>query len=210
MSTLLRLVCALALAAMTTLSLTGAADASGSLCSTKGGVDVVVDYGTLGGGVAEGCAVHGAATGDKVFADAGYPLQYVPDQPGFVCAVAHRPAQCTMPGSGDPWWGLFTSDGRSGKWKMAPVAVTKVQVPANGAVAMVWESGTKVAAPAVAAPKVSDRQAAQSSAKQQPARTAQDSTPTGGGVPAWVPVVVVVVLVGAGGAVALRRRGATS
>ncbi|HET8602632.1 MAG TPA: hypothetical protein VFM09_01785 [Marmoricola sp.] len=211
MSAFIRLVCALALAAAATLSLTGAADASGSLCSAKGGVDVVVDYGSLGGGVAEGCAVHGAPTGDKAFAAAGYPLQYVPDQPGFVCAVAGKPARCTMPGSGDPWWGLFSSDGKSGKWTMAPVAVTKLKVPTNGAVAMVWESGKKVAKPSVAAPLVSDRSATTTSAKPGAATAAQDSTPAGGGgVPVWVPIVVVVVLVGAGGAVALRRRGAST
>lgn len=208
MSALIRMVCALALAAAATLTLTGAADASGSLCSTKG-VDVVVDYGSLGGGVAEGCATHSASTADKAFDVAGYQLQYVPDQPGFVCAVAGKPAQCKMPGSGDPWWGLFYSNGKTGTWKMAPVAVTKLKVPANGAVAMVWESGKKVAKPSVPAPKASERHASQASAKPVAAKDSS-STSGGGGLPVWVPVVVVLVLLAGGGAVALRRRGAAS
>jgi hypothetical protein len=208
MSALIRMVCALALAAAATLTLTGAADASGSLCATKG-VDVVVDYGSLGGGAAEGCATQAASTADKAFDAAGYQLQYVPDQPGFVCAVAGKPAQCKMPGSGDPWWGLFYSNGKTGTWKMAPVAVTKLKVPANGAVAMVWESGKKVAKPSVAAPTASDRQTARASAKPVAAKSSTAAS-TSSGVPVWVPIVVVLVLLAGGGAVALRRRGTAS
>ncbi|HEY6932057.1 MAG TPA: hypothetical protein VI452_01560 [Marmoricola sp.] len=216
MATLVRLAVALALTATTCLGLalgtTGPALAAGSGCTGQG-VDVVVDYGDLGGGVARGCAPHAAGqSGDKAFDAAGYPLQYVPDQPGFVCAVGHKPAQCKMPGSGDPWWGLFFSNGRSGSWKMAPVAVTKLKVPEGGAVAMVWESGKKVAKPAVTAPTVADRTGA--STKQTAARPAasdrQQSGDGGSGVPVWVPIVVVVLLLAGGGAVAMRRRGTAS
>jgi hypothetical protein len=48
-------------------------------------------------------------------------------------------------------------------------------------------------------------------ASATPVAAAADHTPAptnGGGMPAWVPVVVIVALLGAGGAVAVRRRGA--
>jgi hypothetical protein len=219
MSATLRLLVALllsaALGAFGALTFSGPALAAGSPCSGNG-VDVVVDYGTLGGGVAQGCAPNaGGKTGDKAFDAAGYPLQYVPSQPGFVCTVAGKPAACKMPGSGDPWWGLFVSNGKSGAWKMAPVAVTKLEVPQGGSVAMVWESGKKVQKPSIAAPKAGDQPSAGASASATPLATAAGRTNGssgggGGGFPAWAVVVIVVVLLAGGTAVALRRRASAS
>lgn len=215
MSAPLRLLVALllsaALGAFGALTLSGPAQAAGSPCSGNG-VDVVVDYGTLGGGVAQGCAPGaGGQTADKAFDAAGYPLKYVPSQPGFVCAVDGKPAQCKMPGSGDPWWGVFWSDGTSGKWKTAMVGVNKLKVPADGSVAMVWESGKKVQKPSIAAPKAGDQPTANASASATPQATAAgrsngSSGSGGGGFPAWAVVVIVVVLLAGGTAVALRRR----
>lgn len=220
MSALIRLAGALVLvlASLSFTGLTGAANAAGGFCSGSG-VDVVVDYGALGGGAAEGCAPDaGGKTGDQAFDAAGYPLQYVPDQPGFVCAVAGKPAECKMPGSGDPWWGVFWSDGTSGKWKTAMVGVDKLKVPDNGSVAIVWESGKKVQQPSVAAPKAGDRPTAQASASATPLVTASGRTGgtaagddgDGGGFPAWGIVVIVVVLLGGGTAVAMRRHNAAA
>jgi hypothetical protein len=221
MSATLRLLVALllsaALGAFGALALSAPAQAAGSSCSGSG-IDVVVDYGSLGGGVAQGCAPGaGSQTGDKAFDAAGYPLQYVPSQPGFVCAVAGKPAQCKMPGAGDPWWGVFWSDGTSGKWKTAMVGVNKLKVPADGSVAMVWESGKKVQKPSVPAPKAGDRPSASATASATPLATAGGRTNgtsgdagDGGGFPAWAVVVIVVVLLGAGTAVALRRRASAA
>ncbi|HEU4567834.1 MAG TPA: hypothetical protein VFR99_07335 [Marmoricola sp.] len=222
MSTSLRVAVALLLGALfgTSGLLAGAAQAAGSSC-TSTGVDVVVDYGALGGGVARGCAPDaGGKTGDRAFQQAGYPLQYVPDQPGFVCAVAGKPAQCKMPGSGDPWWGVFWSDGTSGKWKTAMVGVDKLEVPKDGAVAIVWESGKKVAKPSVPAPRAADRAGDQPSATASatPLATAAKGTGgasgggtgDGGGFPAWAVVLILVVVLGGGAALAVRRRGASA
>ena len=208
---LVALVLSAALGAFGALALSGTAEAAGSPCSGSG-VDVVVDYGALGGGVAQGCAPDaGGQTGDKVFDAAGYPLQYVPDQPGFVCAVSGKPAACKMPGAGDPWWGLFFSNGKTGTWKSAPVAVTKLKVPQGGSMAMVYETGKKMKDPSVAAPKAGDQPSAEASASATPLATAAGRTGgtsggDDGGFPAWAVVVIVVVLLGAGTAVALRRR----
>jgi hypothetical protein len=221
MSATLRLRVALllsaALGAFGVLALTGPAQAAGSFCSGNG-VDVVVDYGALGGGVGQGCSPGaGGQTGDKAFDAAGYPLKYVPSQPGFVCAVAGKPAQCKMPGSGDPWWGVFWSDGTSGTWKMAMVGVNKLKVPDNGSVAMVWESSKKVQKPSIAAPKAGDRTSASASATASatPLATAGGrsngtSRNGGGGFPAWAVVLIVVVLLAGGTAVALRRRASAA
>lgn len=212
---LLALLVSAVLGAFGSLALFGTAEAAGSPCS-GGGVDVVVDYGTLGGGVAQGCAPDaGGKTGDKAFDAAGYPLQYVPSQPGFVCTVGGKPAACKMPGAGDPWWGLFFSNGKSGAWKMAPVAVTKLKVPEGGSVAMVYESGKKVQKPSIAAPRAGDQPSASATASATPLATASGrtggaSSNDGGGFPAWAVVVIVVVLLAGGAAVAMRRRASAS
>jgi hypothetical protein len=224
MSTLLRRVglCAGALVlAFLGLGLTGAAQAAGGFCSGNG-VDVAVDYGSLGGGVARGCAPDaGGKPGDQAFDAAGYPLQYVPNSPGFVCAVAGKPAECKMPGAGDPWWGVFWSDGTSGKWKTAMVGVNKLKVPDDGSVAIVWETGKKVQQPSIAAPKAADRPTATATPLATPlaaagkhgngsAGGADNGADNGGGFPAWGIAVIVVVLLGGGAAAVRSRRGSAA
>lgn len=57
----------------------------------------------------------------------------------------------------------------------------------------------------------SDSASPTATASATPIAAAADHTPAptnGGGMPVWVPVVVIVALLGAGGAVAVRRRGA--
>ena len=64
--------------------------AAAALCSGSG-VNVVVDFNGLGGGVQKGCDPGGAGrSGDKVFPAAGFGLTYAQREPGFVCRVQER------------------------------------------------------------------------------------------------------------------------
>lgn len=187
----------------------------GALCSDGSGIGVVVDHRSLGGGIAEGCAVRGAGRpGNKVFPAAGFPLRYVPNQPGFVCAVARVPRTCVMPGAGDPYWGLFWTDGKSGRWRTSSVAITQLKVSAGGAMALVWEDGPKTVRPAVAAPVAGSTTSPTGTPSATPLTTATQMTSApardGGGVPTWVPIVVVLVLLLAGGGLAVVRRRGTA
>ena len=89
------LVTAAVLAAVTGLTVVGpgTAPAAAAVCADAGGVSVVVDFRELGGGLATGCdADGGGKSAATLFADAGFALEYVQRQPGFVCRVNGAPA----------------------------------------------------------------------------------------------------------------------
>ena len=116
--------------------------ASAALCSGHG-VNVVVDYHGLGGGVLKGCDTSGAGkTANKVFPAAGYPLTYVRGS-GFVCRVNGKPASdpCQTTSPANAYWGLYWSDGKSGTWTYATSGVGGVSVPDGGFVAFSWQNG---------------------------------------------------------------------
>ena len=82
-----------AFAAATTSALLPATPAAAAGCATADGVTVVVDFHELGGGVQTACVTDGG--GDRasdLFPAAGFALDYVQRQPGFVCRVAGKPA----------------------------------------------------------------------------------------------------------------------
>jgi len=69
-----------------------AADASG--CANANGVTVVVDFGSLGGGIRVGCAAGQQSSGLGALAAAGFSYSFVPRQPGFVCQINGLPNPC--------------------------------------------------------------------------------------------------------------------
>ena len=84
---------AAALAAAAGLVGVSAGPAAAALCSGSG-VNVVVDFGSLGAGVQKGCDTRGAnRSADKVFPAAGFPLTYAQREPGFVCRVKNTPTE---------------------------------------------------------------------------------------------------------------------
>ncbi|MCW2807211.1 MAG: hypothetical protein JWQ93_1166 [Marmoricola sp.] len=124
--------------------------AGAAYCSTSG-VNVVVDFGALGGGVQKACDPSGAGqSGDKVFPAAGFPLEYAQRQPGFVCRIMGSPSDdpCVNTPPPDAYWGLFWSDGRSGKWNYATAGVAGTSVPSGGFLGFAWQSSTKRRLPA--------------------------------------------------------------
>lgn len=119
----------------------GQGPASAAWCS-DGGVNVVVDYNSLGGGVAKGCAPSGGGkSASAIFVEAGFPLSYAQRQPGFVCRVSGKPASdpCVNASPANAYWGLFHSDGKSGKWTYANLGVGGLKVPEGGFVAFAFQ-----------------------------------------------------------------------
>ncbi|MBV9831785.1 MAG: hypothetical protein JOZ82_09310, partial [Marmoricola sp.] len=117
--------------------------ASAATCSGHG-VNVVVDYHGLGGGVQKACDPSGAGkTANKVFPAAGFSLTYAQRQPGFVCRVNGRPSNdpCVNTSPSNAYWGLYWSDGKSGTWHYASQGVGGVSVPDGGFVAFSWQNG---------------------------------------------------------------------
>ena len=140
-SRLAGLVAATLVAAAGLVGLTSA-PAAAALCS-GGGVNVVVDFGALGGGVQKACDPKGAGrSGQQVFPAAGFNLDYL--QPGYVCQVSNKPASGKPCQATDAYWGLFWSDGKSGTWSYATRGVGGQSVPEGGFLAFAWQgSATK-------------------------------------------------------------------
>ncbi|GAB3070417.1 hypothetical protein [Nocardioides zeae] len=140
---------ALAVAATPVLGGVTAAPAAAAGCTGAGGVTVVVDRGSLGGGVTESCVSSGGKA-RTLFNSAGYSQRDDPRQPGFVCYVDELPGKdCGKNTSEGRYWGLWWSDGTSSGWKYATLGVDSLQVPDGGYVAWAWQDGSTSARDAV-------------------------------------------------------------
>ncbi len=143
------------------------APAAAALCS-GGGVNVVVDFNQLGGGVQKGCDPRGAnRKASDVFPAAGFGLTYASRQPGFVCRVKGTPKSdpCANAAPADAYWALYWSDGKSGSWSYSSTGVSGLKVPSGGFVAFSWQN-SKAKSPPSASPRNS-----QAAAEPKPAPT---------------------------------------
>ena len=114
-------------------------------CPGASGVTVVVEFNGLGAGSAQACVSDGAGhTADRLLKEAGYGLDYVQRFPAFVCRIDGLPADdpCVNTPPADAYWGLWWSDGTTGKWVYSSLAAGSLSIPAGGYVAMVWDGST--------------------------------------------------------------------
>ncbi len=186
----------LVLAAVVALSTAPPAQAAPGRCTPGTGVTVVVDFGSLGGGVKLGCDRSGAgAQASRVVPRAGFPLSYVAGQP-FVCRINGLPSAsdeaCRTTPPEDAYWALYWSDGRNGRWVYSSSGVASLDVPAGGSIGFRWQNSdarvTPGAAPTAGAPpepeptkgpKPTPRPTPAPVTPTQPAGSAQPSSPDG-------------------------------
>ncbi|SDC70872.1 hypothetical protein [Nocardioides lianchengensis] len=145
-----RLVVAALVVAATSLGVVATApQASASTCSDADGVSVIVDFKQLGGGVQGTCVDGAGQKASALFPAAGFGLEYVQSEPGFVCRVALKPDNqaCADTPPNDAFWGLWWTDGRSGTWSFSNYGVGSLKVPAGGSVAFAWKQGSASATP---------------------------------------------------------------
>ncbi|GIG58552.1 hypothetical protein Lfu02_29240 [Longispora fulva] len=95
------------------------------------GVTVVVDFGSLGGGVQTRCAGGDPGTGLAALDSAGFGYTFVPRQPGLICQLNSRPDPCNGAPK-DAYWAYFHaraggswtySDEGAGSYDPAPGSV---------------------------------------------------------------------------------------
>ncbi len=152
------------------------APAAAAACSGQSGVTVVVDRGSLGGGIAQVCNPSRGGNAAALVTGAGFSLTYVQRQPGFVCRVDGLPASdpCVNTPPADAYWGLWWSDGSSGTWTYSSLGAGSLSVPEGGYVGFAWQSGSK-SAPGVPATPHS------SAPSPTPTQAPSSSPSTGGG-----------------------------
>ena len=88
--------------------------AEAAACSGSTGVTVVVDFGSLGGGVQTGCAGGNPGSGLAALSGAGHGYTFVPRQPGLVCQLDARPNPCNG-APGTAYWSYWHAS-RGGSW----------------------------------------------------------------------------------------------
>ena len=149
--------------------------ASAATCSSADGVSVVVDFHELGGGVQSACVADGGGSSAAALFDAaGFSIDRVQRQQGFVCRISGKPASdpCVNTPPADAYWGLWWSDGTSGQWTYATRGVDSQTVPDGGYVAFSWNGSTSRSAPG-ASPAVHPTTP---TASATPTRTPQPAT----------------------------------
>ncbi len=169
------------------------APAEAALCSGSG-VNVVVDFNGLGGGVQKGCDPRGAnRRASEVFPAAGFGLTYASRQPGFVCRVKGTPKSdpCVNTPPADAYWALYWSDGKSGSWSYSSTGVSGLKVPSGGFVAFSWQGSSSKSPPSASprnsqaapkpTPKPTPKPAPKPTKKPQPAPKPTKAPGSGGG-----------------------------
>ena len=160
--------------------------AEAAACSGSSGVTVVVDFGSLGGGVQTGCAGGDPASGLAALSAAGHGYTFVPRQIGLVCQIDARPNPC----NGAPttaYWSYWHAT-RGGSWSYATVGAGGYN-PQPGTVEG-WAFGAggrpgiappAAPAPPPPAPKPTTEPAPRPSAQPPPAPAPARGSAAGGG-----------------------------
>ena len=94
-----------------------------------GGVNVVVDFQEMGGGVSQECVEDGGGKlAAQVFEDAGFDLTPVGAFPGVACQIEGKPteAACQKMPPANAYWGLFLANGKT--WDYAPKGADQLKL----------------------------------------------------------------------------------
>jgi hypothetical protein len=129
------------------LAVATAPPASAAASSGTSGVTVVVDFGSLGGGVKTMCASGDPATGLAALTGAGFTYAFVPRFPGFVCQINVKPNPCNGAPS-TAYWSYWHAP-RKGAWTYSTSGAGSYNPAPNTVEGWAFGAGTK---PSVAAP----------------------------------------------------------
>jgi len=160
----------------------GTATASQGRCAAGTGVTVVVDYGPMGG-VVIGCDPDGAGkSAAEVVTDAGFSLEYVSSQPGFVCRVNGHPGKadedCADTPPSDAYWGLFWSDADPETWAYSSEGAGSLDVPEGGSIGWRFQDGGDREVPSAPPTSKAKSPSPHPSTSPQPAGPSDAASPT--------------------------------
>ena len=148
---------------------TTSAAAAGQACGSGAGVTVVVDHGTLGGGVHVGCARGTPSSGLVALASAGFSWTGTSRYPDFVCRIDGSPGSdpCVDTPPADAYWSYwYASPG--GEWRYSTLGAS-MRRPEPGGVEGWRFSGAGRQMPAMMPP----------AREAQPVATGQPDEPAG-------------------------------
>lgn len=184
-----------------------AADAeSGEFCSGADGVSIVVDFADLDERVERSCVPDAAGEpAAAVFESAGFELTPVESFPGAVCQVDGEPADvaCSAMPPADAYWGLYVADA-DGAWDFAPVGADELELQDGDFVGFAWQGAAEPAPPSV---EPVPGEAADESAEETDSSSedADQDSESATGLPVWVVVAVLLVVVAVAALFFVRR-----
>jgi hypothetical protein len=156
-----------------------AADAAA--CSGTTGVTVVVDYGSLGGGVRTGCTGGNPGSGLSALTAAGHSYSFVPRFVGLVCQIDARPNPCNGAPS-SAYWSYWHAERGKG-WSYSQEGAGTYH-PAPGTVeGWAFGAGRQPAIAPPVAPAPPPPPAPKPTTKPAPKPTAQPPAPPRGSAP---------------------------
>lgn len=123
------------------LAVVQAPPASAAACSGTSGVTVVVDFGSLGGGITTMCAPGDPTSGLKALTGAGYTYAFVPRFPGFVCQLNVKPNPCNGAPS-NAYWSYWHAP-RRGAWTYSTSGAGSYNPAPNTVEGWAFGAGTK-------------------------------------------------------------------
>lgn len=134
----------------------GASTWSEAACSTAEGVTVVVDFGSLGGGVHVRCAPGPVGSGFEALAAAGIDHRTALRSPGFLCRIANKPSDdpCVNTSPASAYWSYWIAP-RGGQWCYSNVGAASRNPPEGTVEGWSFSSGETAATappPAIAVP----------------------------------------------------------
>lgn len=191
----------------------GAADDANRACDNDQDVTIVVDFGSLGGGVNVRCGAQPISNGFDVFRRANVSYETVSGS-DFVCRIAAKPGpeaeDCANTPPGDAYWSYWYAK-RGGEWKYSNVGPASRKPPPGSFEGWTFKTGDDAepprypvpaaATPATTAPSAPGTTAAPSAGPVAPAptpttaparagTTATTAAPTGATTTTSLPVAV--------------------
>lgn len=118
-----------------------APEAYAAACTGTSGVSVVVDFGSLGGGVKTMCAPGDPASGLAALTGAGFSYAFLPRFPGFVCRINSLPNPC----NGAPataYWSYWHA-ARHGTWSYSSTGAGSYNPAPNTVEGWAFGAGVK-------------------------------------------------------------------
>lgn len=164
--------------------------AQAAACSGTTGVTVVVDFGSLGGGIQVGCAAGSPASGLSALSAAGFSYAFVPRQLGLVCQISAKPSPCNGAPTSAYW--AYWHGQAGGSWTYSTQGAGSYHPPAGSVEGWAFGAGRQpgIGPPAHPAPPVPPKKppkkppTSHAGTVQPPASTPQPAGTSGTSKPA--------------------------
>ena len=124
---------------------TPAAAAPAAACTSPDGITVMVDFGSLGGGVQIRCVDGPVSSGFDALVKAGFTFAGAQRFPGLLCRIDGKPSAATDPcvnaPPSDRYWGYWTASAPGGAWTYSDLGAGNRTPPPGSVEGWAFDTG---------------------------------------------------------------------